>query len=389
MRYKRFLQTIHTTSFLFGPRGTGKSTWLKEKYPHAAYIDMLNSETFRYYSAFPERALRILDDYPQKECFIIDEVQKVPDILSNLHSFIEDHKDILFILTGSSSRKLKAKGVDLLAGRALLKTFHPFMASELGNDFDIDKALTLGMVPLVLTSSAPLETQRSYINLYLNEEVKEEGLTRNIGNFTRFLEIISFSQGSVLNLSEISRDSEVKRNTLDSYVSILEDLLIAVRIPVFSHRAKRELIRSRKFYFFDCGVFQGIRTKGPLEDAASLRGTALETLVMQHLRAWIEYSGKEIQLYFWRTRGGSEVDFIIYGENTFFAFEVKNTRNPRAKDTSGLRSFGQDYPPARLVLLYRGKEKKRRDGVDWIPVERFLRALSPDMSMQDVCSIVS
>jgi predicted AAA+ superfamily ATPase len=382
--YPRLLRQFHENSFLFGPRGTGKSTWLKLTYPNAVYIDLLDSEIYRYYSSRPERIKELLVNHPESKCFIIDEVQKVPEILSNIHSLIEKHKDLQFILTGSSSRKLKKTGVDLLGGRALNKHFHPLCAYEMGDDFELLRALTLGMVPLVLTSSSPMDIQKSYIDLYINEEVKQEGLTRNVGNFNRFLEIISFSQGSTLNLAEVSRDCEVKRNTVDSYISILEDLLIAIRIPIFQKRAKRALVKNTKFYFFDCGVFQGIRPKGPLDDVSSINGVTLETLVMQHLRAWIDYSGKKVNLYYWRTRGGAEVDFILYGEDVFYAIEVKSTSVPRAKDTRGLRTFKKDYPEVTPILLYQGQEAKIRDSIHWLPIETFLKGLHPQKPLLDL-----
>ncbi|MGA1825769.1 MAG: ATP-binding protein [bacterium] len=386
MVISRCIKSFITSSFVFGPRGTGKTTWLKQTFPDAIYIDLLDSDTFRYYSARPERITNIAADNPGKKCIIIDEVQKIPELLQNVHRMIENDKTLQFILTGSSSRKLKRKGVDLLAGRAVEKHFHPFIAHELGSSFNLEKALVFGMVPLIVSAQDQKETQKSYINLYLNEEIKEDSLTRNIGNFNRFLEVISFSQGSVLNCSEISRDSEVKRNTVDSYMSILEDLLIGIRIPVFQKRAKRALINNRKFYFFDCGVFQSLRPRGPLDDTSSITGIALETLIMQHLRAWIDYSGANVKLYFWRSRGGIEVDFVLYGENTFHAFEVKNTMNPRGKDSSGLREFVKDYPEVKPVLLYRGNEIKHRDGIPWIPVDYFLRKLSPGIELEEVIS---
>ncbi|MFP4417947.1 MAG: ATP-binding protein [Chitinivibrionales bacterium] len=382
--YTRSIKKFSESSFLFGPRGTGKSTWLMSNYPEAVYVDLLDSQTYRYFSARPERILALSKEYSQKKCFIIDEVQRIPELLSNIHLLMETENGLQFILTGSSSRKLKQKGVDLLAGRAVVKHFHPLLACEMQNDFDLQQALINGMVPLIVSAQNRDQTRNSYIDLYVNEEVKEEGLTRNIGNFSRFLEVISFSQGSVINLSEISRDSEVKRNTVDSYVSILEDLLIAVRIPVFTKRAKRALISNRKFYFFDCGVYRGLRPSGPLDDVSSLQGISLETLVLQHLRAWIDYAGKRIKLYFWRTRGGSEVDFILYGENTFVAIEVKNTMQPRAKDLSGLKAFMTDYPEVTPILLYRGHDRLRRDGVFWIPVEKFLIDVTPGVKISDL-----
>ncbi len=375
--YPRILQRFEENAFLFGPRGTGKSTWLKLTYPQAIYIDLLDSETYRFYSSRPERVSDLPINHPKSNCFIIDEVQKIPELLSNIHRLIEGNKTIQFILTGSSSRKLKKTGVDLLGGRALKKHFHPLCAYEMGDDFKLITALTLGMVPLVITSKSPVEVQKSYIDLYINEEVKQEGLTRNIGGFNRFLEIISLSQGSTLNLAEVSRDCEIKRNTVDSYISILEDLLIAIRIPIFQKRIKRALVKNTKFYFFDCGVFQGIRPKGPLDDTSSIKGIALETLVMQHLRAWIDYSNKKVTLHYWRTRGGTEVDFILYGEGVFYAIEVKSTLAPRSKDTRGLKEFKKDYPEVTPLLLYQGQESKIREGIHWVPIENFLKGLHP------------
>ena len=322
----RFFNEPAGSYFLFGPRGTGKSTWLKLRYPDdALYIDLLSPDLFRLYVARPERLNELIRGNPDKKVVIIDEIQKVPALLDVVHQIIENDKNIRFILTGSSSRKLKRAGVDLLAGRAVLKTLHPFMATELGKDFQFDHALKFGLLPLICNSLDPAETLSAYVSLYLNEEVKMEGLVRNIGNFSRFLEIISFSNGSILNNTEIARESQVGRKAVESYISILEDLLIAYKIPVFTKRAKRQLISHPKFYFFDAGVFRAIRPSGPLDIPSEIEGIALETLIMQHLMAWIAYHGNGNKLYYWRTRNGIEVDFVVYGTDNLTAIEIKNT----------------------------------------------------------------
>ena len=161
-------------------------------------------------------------------------------------------------------------------------------------------------------------------------------------------------------------------------------MLIAARIPIFQKRAKRALVKNTKFYFFDCGVFQGLRPKGPLDDVSSINGVALETLVMQHLRAWIDYSGKKVTLYYWRTRGGAEVDFILYGDEVFYAIEVKSTIAPRGKDTRGLKTFAKDYPEATPVLLYQGQVSKVRGSIHWVPIEKFLKELHPQKPILDL-----
>jgi uncharacterized protein len=374
----RHIPKISASYFLFGPRGTGKSTWLKMNYPDAIFVDLLSAGTFRTISANPDRLIEMVAGNPSAKTFIIDEVQRVPSILSVVHKLMEEHKDRQFILTGSSARKLKRAGVDLLAGRALLKKCHPFMASELKDAFNIPQALKVGVVPLILASSNPAEVLESYIGMYLREEVQAEGLVRNINNFSRFLESISFSYGSILNVSEVARECEVERKTVEGYISILEDLLIAYNLPVFSKRAKRKLVKHVKFYFFDCGVYNAVRPKGPLDSTHGIYGQSLEGLVLQHLLAWKDYSASICSIYYWRTQSSTEVDFVVYGESVFCAIEVKSAVTIHPKDLSGLRSFHDDYPEAGLIFLYMGKEILLKGNILCIPVENFLLNLLPD-----------
>ena len=221
----RFFKAPNQSFFLFGPRGTGKSTWLKSHYPNALWIDLLELDQLRLYSAAPERLKEMIRAHPHQKVVIIDEVQKIPEILSVVHSLIEEKKGIQFILTGSSARQLRRAGVDLLAGRAILKHMAPFYAAELGRDFDLDTALRLGLLPLVLDSKNPDQALKTYVGMYLKEEVQAEGLVRLIGDFARFLEVVSFSHAAELNLSNISRECSITRKTIENYIQILQDLL--------------------------------------------------------------------------------------------------------------------------------------------------------------------
>jgi len=367
--------------FLFGPRGTGKSLWLKNRFPEALYIDLLKPDTRRQLEARPERLEELVKGSPNTHTIIIDEVQKVPDLLNLVHYLIEENKELQFILTGSSSRKLKRSGVDLLAGRAVLRKCHPFLLSELGDRFDEEKILQNGLLPLIWNSPYPKAELGAYIDLYLKEEIQQEGYVRNLGDFSRFLETISFSQGSVLNQSEISRECEVERKTVSGYIGILEDLLLSIRLPVFTKRAKRRLIRHEKFYFFDTGVYRHLRPKGPLDKPSEIEGIVLEGLVMQHLRAWIDYSQNDTSLYYWRTKSGTEVDFILYGSEIFTAIEVKNSAKVRRSDLGGLKAFREDYPESQQLLLYRGKDKLQVDGILCLPWELFLKKLTANQPL--------
>jgi predicted AAA+ superfamily ATPase len=374
----RYIHDPAGSFFLFGPRGTGKSTWLEQHFADALWVNLLEPDLHRLFVARPERLAELLEGNPDKKTVVIDEVQKVPELLTVVHQFIEQKKGYRFILAGSSARKLKRSGMDLLAGRAAVAFAHPFMASELGNTFKLEEALRLGTVPLVWGAPEPEQTLAAYVMLYVREEVMAEGLVRDIGGFSRFLEAISFSHASLLNLAEVSRECEVSRKTVEGYVSVLEDMLLGTRLPVFSRKAKRGLIKQSKFYYADSGVFRSVRPKGPLDRPEEIDGAALEGLVYQHLKAWVDYSTGDDRLFFWRTQAGTEVDFIVYGESNFFALEVKNSGKVSRKDLRGLKTFQSDYPQSRVALLYRGKEKVMIDGILCLPCSDFLQALAPN-----------
>lgn len=373
----RFFECSEHSFFLFGPRGTGKSTWLRNEIKNALWIDLLEPEQFRSFSARPERLKELVLANIDKKVVIIDEIQKVPSLLDVVHSLIEEKKGLQFVLTGSSARKLKRTGVDLLAGRVLKQTLHPFMAAELKEEFDLKRALQNGLIPLVVTSKDPQEVLRSYIALYVREEVQMEGMVRNIGGFSRFLETVSFSHGSVLNIANVARECEIERKVVEGYIHILEDLLLAFRVPVFTRRAKRATVRHPKFYYFDTGVFRSLRPRGSLDRPEEIEGSALEGLVAQHLIAWNAYRGELNKVYYWRTRSGTEIDFIIYGPEVFWAIEVKNTAQIRDEDLNPLRTFKEEYPESQTYFLYRGKERLLRKGILCMPCTEFLQKLHP------------
>jgi predicted AAA+ superfamily ATPase len=378
----RFLQLPEHSFFLFGPRGTGKTTWLRESLPNALFINLLRPDTYRELTARPERLRELVLGNADQSDIVLDEVQRVPDLLPVVHDLIESNPSRRFILTGSSARKLRREGIDLLGGRAVLRTMHPFMAAELPA-FDLDHALRQGLVPLVVMAADPADVLRSYATLYLEQEVQAEGLVRNVGAFARFLEVVSFSHASVLNVANVARETQVSRKTVEGYLEILEDLLLAWRIPVFTRKAKRATIAHPKLFLFDAGVYRALRPSGPLDRPQEIEGAAFEGLIAQHLRAWIAYGRGEFELSYWRTRGGSEIDFIVYGPEGFWAMEVKNTATVRSDDVRALRTFREDYPSCEPLLVYRGDERLEVNGVRCIPARDFLTGLRPGRAIGD------
>lgn len=372
--FSRSIQSPDDKSFLLlGPRGTGKSMWIRTALPDAVYIDLLESSTYTELLAAPGR---LEDKVPPRHrgWVIIDEVQKVPALLDEVHRLIESRR-LRFGLTGSSARKLRRRGVNLLAGRALSLTMHPLTRSELGESFDLKHSLKFGQLPSVYVEKRPGAFLSSYVQTYLREEVLQEGLTRNLAAFTRFLEAISFSQAQLVNMAAVARDCHVERKVVEDYVTILEDLLIGVRLPIFQRRAKRKLTAHPKFYFFDVGVYRAIRPRGPLDTAEEIDGPAFETLLMQELRAHIAYADLGYDLHYWRTQTGLEVDFVLYGERGLHAFEVKRAARLRSGDYDGLRAFAADYPMATCTLAYGGTKRFTEGAIEVVPIDALLAEL--------------
>lgn len=377
--YSRLLAPPGRQSWLlFGPRGTGKTAWVSQALPGALTFDLLDA---RVYTGLLANPSLLAESVPRSYTgwVVIDEVQRVPALLDEVHWLIEK-RGLRFLLTGSSARKLRREGANLLAGRALTRFMHPLTAKELGNDFNLRRALKIGGLPFAWTTETPQDYLASYTSTYLREEVLQEGLTRNLAAFSRFLEAASFSQAAVLNMTAVARESGIQPKLAENYFSILEDLLLAVRIPAFTRRAKRRVVLHPKFFFFDVGVFRTLRPRGPLDVAEEAEGPALETLVLAHLRAWNDYGSLGYSIHYWRTPSGDEVDFVLYGERGLFAIEVKRNARIRREDLTGLLRFREDYPKARALLLHAGSRRWHESGVDIIPLQEALLELDSTLA---------
>jgi predicted AAA+ superfamily ATPase len=360
--------------FLLGPRGTGKSTVLRRVFPEALFIDLLDVSVYTELLTHPERLeARALPHAPSR--IVIDEVQRLPGLLNEVHRLIESRR-WRFALTGSSARKLRRGDVNLLAGRARTARMHPLTAAELGDAFDLAHSVRYGQLPTVYVEKDPKPYLASYVGTYLREEVQAEALTRNLDVFSRFLLAASFSQASVLSVAAIARDLGLARKTVEGYFDLLEDLLLAVRLPVFTRRAKRSMAAHPKFFFFDAGVYRALRPRGPLDSPDEIDGPAVETLVLQELRATNDNLGLGYELFHWHTRDHKEVDFVLYGERGLLAFEVKRAGRFRDGDLAPLRLFRRDYPKARCFLLYGGRETYETEGIRVLPLAKALPRLA-------------
>lgn len=357
--------------FLLGPRGTGKTQWVKSRVPEGLYIDLLRSTVFNRLLAEPERLAEMIPDH-FSDWIIIDEVQKIPPLLDEVHRQIESNGR-KFILTGSSARSLRRKGTNLLGGRAREYHLYPLTAAELGKDFNLKYSLQHGMMPCAITDKDPEEYLAGYISSYLKEEIKEEGVTRRLDTFMRFLESASFSQGSVINMSSIARDCGVSPKMVSHYFSILNDLLIARQIPVFSKHAKRRLLLHPKFYFFDVGIYRVLKPKGPLDLESEEDGIALESLFLQELLAINDYGNYQYHIYYWQTAHHQEVDFVLYGKRGLLAFEIKRSSRFDHKDLRSLKLFLQDYPGAKGYFIYGGTETLYIEGIQIMPYHQAIQ----------------
>lgn len=372
--YSRLIEPPKDKSFfLFGPRGTGKTTWVKSKFTRAIYLDLLEAELFNDLLSNPQR----LENFIPKnfnDWVIIDEVQRIPELLNEIHRLIEKNKN-KFVLTGSSARKIRRKGINLLAGRALSYHLYPLTAVELADNFNLDHSLIYGNLPCAYTEKNPKAYLESYVKTYLEEEVRQEGLTRNLGAFSRFLEAASFSQGSVLNISSVARDCSVERKVVESYFMILEELLIAYRIPVFTKRAKRRMVSHPKFYFFDVGLYRTLRPAGPLDIPEEIGGHAAETLFLQELIAINAYLRSGYNIFYWMASNNMEVDFVLYGNKGILAFEIKRTAKVSNSMLKGLKAFQKDYPKAKTYFIYGGERILREGNIEILPMKDTLKKL--------------
>ncbi len=373
--YQRLLKPpeTHQSYFLFGPRGTGKTIWVKSFYPNALYLDLLQSGLYTDLLARPEQ-LESLIPPGFNNWIIIDEIQRVPQLLNEVHRLIEKNKR--FILTGSSARSLRRQGANLLGGRARMERMHPLTAVELGESFNLAKSTQHGLMPVIWSKSDdPRQYLEGYIEVYLHQEIAQEGIVRQLGDFARFLKIASLSQGQPIQISNIAREVALPRDRVSGYFQIVEDLLIAIQIPPFTRRARRRLVLHSKFYFFDAGLYRALRPKGPLDVQEEIDGPVLETLILQNIRAINDSLHLEYEICFWRTSNGLEVDFILYGPHGLHAIEIKRSRSLTRKDLGGLRAFQEEYPEAICWVVYGGDERQYLDNISAFPFVEFLTSL--------------
>ena len=312
---------------------------------------------------------------------VIDEIQKIPILLDEVHRLIEKKK-YKFILTGSSARKLKKMEANMLGGRALTENVFPLTVSELGPDFNFEKSIKYGHLPMAYNSEQPEKFLQSYVSTFIKEEVLQEGIVRNVLGFNRFLQAASFSQAQYLNVTQVGADSAVDRRVTENYFQILEDLLIAVRLPHFKKKISRKSDFHPKFFFFDVGVFRTLRPKGPEDQPEQIDGPAIETLVYQELRATIAYHNLGSEIYCWKESDKIDVDFVLYGENGIFAFEVKRAHRLRGGELNGLNAFKEKFPSAHCFFLHTGTEERMIEHIHILPVQIFLMDIKKYLSQK-------
>jgi predicted AAA+ superfamily ATPase len=369
--------------FLLGPRLTGKSTVLKTHCPNALVIDLLDPPQFRSLAAQPELLADRIRAHPFKEkpsIVVIDEIQKLPSLLDEVHRLIEIDRDLRFVLTGSSARKLLRKsGVNLLGGRARMARMHPITYPELksDNNYSFEYAVQWGGLPSILTSKEPKEDLKAYVGLYLQEEIQAESLTRSISNFTRFLETAALTNGEQVIFTEVANDAQIPARTVRDHYQILEDTLVGVLLPAFRSTIKRKAMASAKFYFFDVGVGNALLNRWSLKPGTPEYGRALEHYIFCELRAAIDYLRSDAKLSYWRSTSLLEVDFVAdAGSAKRVGIEVKGTGLVSKKDLRGLLALEEDLPGIRkIVVSLEHALRTTKEGVEIFPVEEFLKAL--------------
>ena len=375
--YPRLIRPTGQSFFLLGVRGVGKSTWARQQFPDAARFDFLDEARYQDYLADPSLFAADLQAVPPGSWVVVDEIQRLPNLLNEVHRHIEDRR-LKFALLGSSERKLKAADVNLLAGRALHKTMHPLTPAELGDDFDLDVALDTGTIPLVQVAGERHPVLESYVRLYLRDEVRAEGLVRNLPGFARFLPIAALHHGQVVNISGIARDCGVARTTVQGYLDILEDTLLAYRLPAFQPRLRARERRHPKLYWVDPGLVRAVKKlHGPI--APEERGALLEGWILHLLRAHAEEGGLFDELHYWAPHPANrtEVDFLLRRGGELAAIEVKSQPRYHTGMLPGLRAIAELPGIVRRILVYGGKRSFRTtDGIDVWSIDRLQQALS-------------
>ena len=372
MILKRIFQAPKQSFFLLGPRGSGKSTWLRRTFPDAYVIDLLSEETYQRLLAHPGQFADELRSVPARRWVIVDEVQRLPGLLHEVHRVIEE-KRLRFVLCGSSDRKLKRAGVNLLAGRALNRSMHPFVPEELGAHFDLEEILRYGSLPIVWDSTAKQETLLAYAQLYLKEEIQAEALVRNLPGFARFLPIAALFHGKTVNVTNIAREAGVARTTITGYLDILEETLLCFRLPAYEARLRVRERKLPKWYWCDPGVVRAMkRVTGTL--APEEKGALFEGMVAQLLRAYRDYRAICDDVYYWAPSGRSEVevDFLLVRGADLMAVEAKSGNTFMDAWCRGLRAIAPLQGMRRRIVVYpRGPVMRTKDGIEALPFQLF------------------
>jgi predicted AAA+ superfamily ATPase len=363
------------TFFLWGPRQTGKTTLLRGVYPDALWIDLLKAEEFRRYTQNPERLREEFATGPRVSQVVIDEVQKVPQLLDEVH-WLHENRRVRFALCGSSARKVRRGGANLLGGRAVRYELHGLTAAEAGKDFDLERMVNRGYLPAIYISDRAERLLSAYVADYLKEEVAAEGLVRNLPVFSEFLDAAALSDTELVNFATIARDCGVSSHTVKNYFQILEDTLLGRWLPGYTKRPKRRVIAAPKFYFSDVGIVNHLARRGVLRAGAELFGKAFENWVFHELSAYNAYAEKFARLAYWRLASGIEVDFIV--DDMRVAIEAKATAKVSADHLKGLRNLVQDHPRVRrrVVACLERKSRMTEDGILVLPAEEFGRRLA-------------
>lgn len=338
---------IDSSIFLFGGRQTGKTTILRQQFPNAIFFDLLNTSVKSRLQRRPVLLYETLKDKPAGTLVIIDEIPEIPELLNEVHRLIVE-RQLVFILCSSSARKLKRKGHNTLGGRALPVFLYPLVSAEIP-DFDIDRAVTYGMLPPHYLAKNPSRLLAGYIDVYLKEEIKEEALVRNLDAFHRFLEIAALTDGEIINNNNIAQECGVHATTVNSYFDILEDTLIGYRIPAYTKVMQRRLVQAPRFYYFDVGIANHLLHRKDLVRGTADYGHAFEHLVVQELVAYLHYTHSEERLSYWRTYTGIEVDIIIGDARV--AIEIKSTEEIQNKHLKNLKIFAEEHPQSRLIIV--------------------------------------
>lgn len=356
--------------FLVGPRQTGKSTFITSSFPNAKYYNLLAADTFRELAISPELMRQRLGH--EDKIVIIDEIQKLPNLLDEVHLLIEQDKSRRFILTGSSARKLRRGGVNLLAGRASFFYFHPLVSAELEFQRLTDR-LNYGSLPFIIDAPDPKLELRDYVGEYLQEEIRAEALTRSVENFSRFLQVAALTNAEQVDYQGVSSDAMVPVRTVMEYYQVLVDTLLGYQLPSFRKTEKRKAVAKPKFYFFDIGVANILAKRGHVEPRSELYGKALEHLIFLELRTYLDYHRLDRSLSYWRTYSKFEVDFIIDDE---IAIEVKACEKVSSRDLKGMKALSEEVTLKRKIVVSNEREHRKTDeNIEIFPIELFLRQL--------------